>query len=254
MTAMNEARLRRWERGSEWPLAALALAFLLVYAWPILDPGLDPDLRRICSVTMWLIWAAFAFDYTARLVLAKDRSRFVRQNVIDLAVIALPMLRPLRMLRLILLLKAFNRAGASGLRGRVGTYLAGGVLVLGVVAALAVLDAERSDERANITTFGDALWWAITTMTTVGYGDQYPVTTTGRIVAAGLMLGGIALLGTVTALLASWLAERVALEAEEATEPLVAEIRALRRELEALQAACAVSAPTAPTGLHGHAP
>lgn len=228
MAAMTEARLRRWERRSEWPLAGLALAFLVVYAWPILDPDLHPQVRQVCAFIMWIMWVAFAVDYAARLWLAQDRAQFIRKNLLDLAVIALPMLRPLRMLRLVLLLKAFNRAGASGLRGRVGTYLAGGALVLGVVAALAVLDAERTHDKANITTFADALWWTIATMTTVGYGDQYPVTTTGRVVAAGLMLGGIALLGTVTALLASWLAERVALETEEATEPLIAEIRALR--------------------------
>jgi voltage-gated potassium channel Kch len=56
------------------------------------------------------------------------------------------------------------------------------------------LDAERADARANIRSFDDALWWSATTITTVGYGDHYPVTAQGRLVAAGLMLGGIALL------------------------------------------------------------
>ena len=82
--------------------------------------------------------------------------------------------------------------------------------LLAFCAALAVLDAERSSPDANITDFGDAIWWAITTMTTVGYGDRYPVTSVGRLVAFGLMIGGIALFGTVTATLASWLVETVA--------------------------------------------
>jgi voltage-gated potassium channel len=72
-----------------------------------------------------------------------------------------------------------------------------------------VLDAERGRPGANITDFGDAIWWAITAMTTVGYGDRFPVTGTGRFVTAGLMVGGIALVGVVTATLASWLVERV---------------------------------------------
>jgi voltage-gated potassium channel len=65
------------------------------------------------------------------------------------------------------------------------------------------LDAERSSPDANITDFGDAIWWAVTTMTTVGYGDRYPATSAGRMVAFALMIGGIALLGTATATLAS---------------------------------------------------
>ncbi|WP_052462619.1 potassium channel family protein [Nigerium massiliense] len=81
--------------------------------------------------------------------------------------------------------------------------------LLAFVGALAVLDAEREFPGGNITTFGDALWWAFTTMTTVGYGDLYPITTMGRFVAVGLMLGGIAILSTVTAAISSWMVERV---------------------------------------------
>jgi voltage-gated potassium channel len=89
---------------------------------------------------------------------------------------------------------------------------AGGASLLAFYAALAVLDVERSSSDANITDFGDAMWWAVTTMTTIGYGDRYPVTGVGRLVAFALMVGGIALLGTVTATLASWLVETVAAE------------------------------------------
>src|SRR5512133_3644135 len=100
-----------------------------------------------------------------------------------------------------------------------GIYVAGGNSLHALCAALAVLDAERSSPDANISDFGDAIWWAVTTMTPVGYGDHYPVTAAGRLVAFGLMIGGIALLGTVTATLASWLVETVAAEKEQ-TEDL----------------------------------
>jgi hypothetical protein len=100
-----------------------------------------------------------------------------------------------------------------------GIYVAGGTSLPALCAALAVLDAERSSPDANISDFGDAIWWAVTTMTTVGYGDHYPVTAAGRLVAFGLMIGGIALLGTVTVTLACWLVETVAAEKEQ-TEDL----------------------------------
>ena len=64
------------------------------------------------------------------------------------------------------------------------------------MAALGVLDAERASPDANIVTFGDAIWWAFVTITTVGYGDYYPVTTPGRVVAVLLMAGGVAVLSS----------------------------------------------------------
>lgn len=92
---------------------------------------------------------------------------------------------------------------------------------------LAITDAERGRPGATINGIGDGLWWSITTMTTVGYGDRYPVTTSGRFVAAALMLAGIALLGVVTATVASWLIERIddAKNQEAATQALVNELR-----------------------------
>jgi voltage-gated potassium channel len=121
------------------------------------------------------------------------------------------------------------------LRGRVGIYVAGGASLLAFCAALAVLDAERSSPDANISDFGDAIWWAVSTMTTVGYGDHYPVTPGGRLVAFGLMIGGIALLGTVTATLASWLVETVAAEKEQA-EDLQITVRRLEDKIDRLTA------------------
>jgi voltage-gated potassium channel len=150
-------------------------------------------------------------------------------------VIVLPLLRPLRLLRLIPLLSVLNRRAQIRLRGRVGIYIAGGASLLAFCAALAVLDAERSSPNANIRDFGDAIWWAVTTMTTVGYGDHYTVTAAGRLVAFGLMIGGIALLGTVTATVASWLVEAVAAEKEQA-EDLQITVRRLEDKIDRLAA------------------
>ncbi|MEJ3749138.1 potassium channel family protein [Actinomycetes bacterium KLBMP 9797] len=123
-------------------------------------------------------------------------------------------------------------------RGRVVAAIGVAVAAAGAVAALAVLDAERANPDANIRTYGDALWWAVTTITTVGYGDRFPTTTEGRLVAAVLMVSGIGLLGVVTASLASWFVERVGevARAEQSTQAkldaLTAEVRALRLRLD----------------------
>ncbi|NTW39853.1 MAG: two pore domain potassium channel family protein [Cellulomonadaceae bacterium] len=232
------SRVERWERRAEWPLLAAAVAFLAAYAVPIVNPSVSAQVTRVCSVVVVVTWVAFGVDYLGRFLLSESRGTFVRRNVFDLAVLVLPMLRPLRLLRFVTLLAVVNRNSARGLRGRVVVYVVAGTSLLVLCGALAVTDAERGASEANIRTVGDGLWWALSTMTTVGYGDRYPTTTTGRFVAGALMLGGIALLGVVTATLASWLVERVAEagESERAAthaqvEALTAEVQALRTEL-----------------------
>ncbi|MCW2904679.1 MAG: Ion transport 2 domain protein [Streptosporangiaceae bacterium] len=236
------SRLERWVEVTEWPLIVAALAFLVAYAWPILDRDLPAGVVLACTAITWVAWAAFTIDFCARVTLASDRRRYVLHHLLDLAVIALPLLRPLRLLRLVAVIGVLNRQAGSSLRGQVVVYVAGTTTLLSALAALAMLDAERDAPSANITSIGDALWWAVTTITTVGYGDRYPTTTTGRAIALGLMLAGIALLGVVTATLASWLVERVRAEnvADRAAtvahvEELMAEVRALRAELRDLQ-------------------
>jgi len=196
--------VERWERRAEVPLLLLALAFLVAYAWPVLDPRLDAGLSTFLTYVGWTVWVAFALDFVVRLSLAEDRAGYALRHWYDVALIALPLLRPLRLLRLLAFVRILNRSAAGNLVTRVTTYVAGtAVLALGL-GAIAVLDAEQDQPGATITTIGDALWWAATTVTTVGYGDLYPVTTAGRLVAVVLMVVGIALVGAVTASVAAW--------------------------------------------------
>lgn len=78
-----------------------------------------------------------------------------------------------------------------------------------LVSSLAILDAERDADHAQITSFADALWWSVVTASTVGYGDFVPQSTTGRIVASVLMFAAIGLVGLVSGALASWFVDRV---------------------------------------------
>jgi voltage-gated potassium channel len=194
--AADEPRVEAWNRRVDRPLTALAVAFLVAYAWSVLDRTISPGGRDVLEVLLTGTWVVFGLDYLVRIALARRRGRFVLRHLPDLAVLLLPMIRPLRVLRLVTVITVLHRRLHEDVRGKVLLYVAGSVTLVGFVAALSVLDAERD---ASITTFGDALWWTVTTITTVGYGDRYPVTVEGRIVAGVLMVGGIALLGVVTA-------------------------------------------------------
>jgi voltage-gated potassium channel len=99
--------------------------FLVAYAAPILRPDLGSSWPAVGELVTWVAWALFAVDYFARLALSHDRVAFVRSNLFDLAVVALPLLRPLRLLRLVTLLSVLNRHAGGSMRGRVAVYVAG---------------------------------------------------------------------------------------------------------------------------------
>ncbi|MEO6700917.1 MAG: potassium channel family protein [Jatrophihabitantaceae bacterium] len=230
------SRVARWERTTEWPLAVNALVFLGAFAWPILDSGLDGFWREVCRYADYAAWAIFLLDYLIRLALAEQRLRYASKHIPDLLMVALPVLRPLRLLRVLLLLRVLNRRAAQSLRGRVAIYVSGSATLVLCCAALAELDAERHSSQANIRTIGESLWWAATTMSTVGYGDYHPVTTEGRLVAVGLMLAGVALLGVVTASIAAWLIETVREVETESQAATRADLARLHTEIAELRA------------------
>lgn len=229
-------KLQRWEKATGGVLTASAVIFLAAWSWPLIDPDMAVWLRDLCDAFAWITWAMVAVDYVVRISLASDRKRYFIRNLFSLVVVLLPMLRPLRVLRLVTLLSAMNRRASTRLRGKVTTYAIGGSLLLIYCGGVAVLEAERGSPGASIATIGDALWWAITTMTTVGYGDYYPVTAEGKVIAAGLMVSGIALLGAVTATLASWLVDAVQTSEQDQTAVLLRELADMRADMAALRA------------------
>ncbi len=248
----EDGRLEAWERRTDYPLTALAVFYLVTYALQVLATRPGQSWWTWLDAVLWGVWALFVVDYVIRIGLANRRLRFVVRHPLDLLIVAAPFFRFLRLLRLVAAISTLGRVLRDDFRGRVGSYLLVSVSLLGFVAALGVFEAERDAPEASITTFGDALWWVLTTITTVGYGDLYPVTTEGRLVAGGLMVAGIAVLGTVTAAIATWFLEQVgARDAAEAVTPaaarrdpaevrhdeLLTELRDLRRRLDVLESA-----------------
>lgn len=204
MTANDRAST--WDRVSNGPLMVAALAFLAAYAIPIIWPAVPEGIRVACLVTALVVWAIFIADYAVRMWLAPEHLTYLRTHRMDLVVIVLPFLRFLRLLQMV---SRLNDKSPRRVRTRILLYVLGAACLLGFVAALAALNVERGAPGANITTLGDALWWAVVSMTTTGYGDRYPVTGAGRLAGIALMIGGTVILGTVTAALFSWMSERV---------------------------------------------
>ncbi|NYE94868.1 voltage-gated potassium channel [Psychromicrobium silvestre] len=228
-----------WQKHSQWPMVAASLIFLVAYSIQVIA-DLGPDQSRAIDLIITITWLAFGADYLISLLLAPKKVRWFLRNLHELVILVLPVLRPLRLLRLLTLLKILHRASGNALRGRIITYVIVSAGLLIYAGSLAVLDAEENAAGSNITNFWDALWWSMTTITTVGYGDHYPVTVLGRLVAIGLMIGGITVLGVVTASFASWLIERVknetVYETEQEDESLRIEISRLASEVARLSA------------------
>jgi voltage-gated potassium channel len=232
-----------WVRATDWLLIGLSLAFVFVLVAPLAFPHLTPDQQTALNAANIAIWLVFLVDYLVRLYLAPERWRFVRTHVIDLLVVAVPFLRPFRLLRLFAILAEFTRRTQRSLAGQatVLVFTVAGVIM--TVCAIVVFNVERTNHSSNIKTFPDALWWAVSTVTTVGYGDKYPHTEAGRAVAVVLMLTGIALVGTMTAAIAAWFvgsnqkANRKAAEEDEDQAQaersiLLAEMAAVRTALD----------------------
>jgi voltage-gated potassium channel len=216
----------RVERASALPLLIVSIALV-----PLLVVPLIVHLSHGWSETVddldLVVWGIFTLEYLTLLALSVNRWRFVRTHIIDLLLVCLPLLRPLRIVRSVRALRLLRlarlstvttkgiRLSRSRLASRGAAYALGVAVVLTLAASAVELDAEKA--QGNIKTFGDSVWWAMTTVTTVGYGDHYPVTTLGRAVAVVLMLVGISVLGIITAALAAWLV-KVSGEPEKLSE------------------------------------
>ncbi|MGO4804733.1 potassium channel family protein [Arthrobacter sp. 2MCAF15] len=201
-------RQETWQKYSEWPLVGAAFIFLAAYSVLVIAEPPEPYAAALAFV-MGSTWVAFGVDYLVKLLLAPHRGRWFVRHPLDLLMVVLPVARPLRLLRPFTLRRVMERAPGTAIRTRVMAYVILSAIILVYTVALSVLHFERAAPNANITTMGDSLWWATVTITTIGYGDYYPVTTPGRWAATALMIGGFAVLSMVTAAVSSWLVESV---------------------------------------------
>jgi len=245
-TEWRKRALEAFGRATELPMLALSLAIipLLVVPW-VAD--LPKTLDTTFVVLDWSIWAAFALELAVKTYLVERRRDYLVRHWFDVVIVAVPFLRPLRVVRSAraLRLLRLTRLGAFAVRGGVtlrtlmGRHGLQYSLLIGLVLFLASAGAVTWLERDGggpIGDFGTALWWAVSTVTTVGYGDAYPVTPEAKGVAVLLMLVGIVLFSVVTANVAALLVETDR-EAQDVTmADLMTELRHLREEVAALRA------------------
>lgn len=227
-------RLKKWKSVTEWPLTILSILFLVVYAWQILaEPTGLRD--RAANWTMNALWLVFALDYVISFALAEGKWKFFKTHLFDLAVVVLPIIRPLRALRVLTALNALHRTSGMALRGKIIIYVVACAVLLVLIGSLAVLDTERYAPGSNIHTWPQALWWTFVTITTVGYGDYAPVTATGRIIAFVLMLAGIGIIGVVTGTFGSWIVDEVSADEKKSTEITREQIEEVSKRLDHIE-------------------
>ncbi|MFJ9724437.1 potassium channel family protein [Streptomyces sp. NPDC101209] len=211
----DDTRRARWEQRTELPLAVASLAFLAAYAVRVLAPGLTDPLQTLALAVLLASWLLFAVNYAVLWHLSGQKLSFVRKHPLDAVVVVLPLLRPLRVVKVYEAVQRRHGKPRLALHARVILYSGLSTVLLGFAGALAVYQQERGAPGTTMKSFGDAVWWACATLSTVGYGDVTPVTPMGRVIAVGMMAVGLALLGAVTGTFASWLLQVFAREDDE---------------------------------------
>jgi voltage-gated potassium channel len=240
--------LERFQRQTAVPMLILALASLPLIVLPLLL-DLPPAADSTIYAVDWFIWAAFALEYLIRLYLAPEKWLFMRHNVVDVLVVILPFLRPLRVVRSVKVLRVLRLGRATVFIARAVDALRDvldrhrfnyTVFVAGIVTvggAFMVFEFERGAPEANIVNVGDSLWWALTTITTVGYGDRFPTTGGGRAIGAVLMVLGIALFGLLAASVsAMFIRKDVSKDVDPQLEEMSARLARIEATLDELRA------------------
>ena len=198
------------ERLLDWPMMVLALLFLVALVAEI-EPSVPPLWSRIAAIVDWSIWGIFAAEYIFLLVLATDRRHYVRTHLLQLVSVVVPAFRILRLTRFL----SFFRAGSSisialrqwaemrHLAHRRGAAFAGAGVVIVLLVGAYVMYLVEGPANQRFASYGLSLWWALVTVTTVGYGDASPVSLWGRVIAGIFMVVGIGVFGIVSATIAA---------------------------------------------------
>ena len=225
------------------------LALLMIVVVILESVATDPGLLLLAKLSGWIVWLGFLAELSVKIVLSSDRLRTMRESWLEVAIILLTppfierleALSPLRTARALRILRFARLAlpGLQALRGLRRLFGRHHLAYVSVAMLLVVLSGGITfflleGETGTVRHFGDAFWWAVVTVTTVGYGDITPKTGMGRLVALGVMLVGIGFLSVLTANIAAYFLEVRQETAEAAARDQLAAIEAKLTEVMAV--------------------
>ena len=228
----GEKNLAAWEERTSKPMFVASVLYLLAFAAPIMSTRIQEPYDGYLNIIQMILWGLFAADYCIRLYLAPRRLYFITHNLMNLAIVLLPAWRIVSFLAMIHLTTNRQYKRLSELAVKLFGYTA----IFIIMFALAIYSVESSEPGAMIRDLPTAYWWTFTTLATVGYGDVYPVTGIGRVIAVVVMLYGVGMVAVATGALASWIIEKIGGMEEQEYPATKADVDDLRQEISELRA------------------
>ena len=228
----GEKNLAAWEERSSRPMFVASVLYLLAFAAPIMSTRIQEPYDGYLNIIQMILWGLFAADYCIRLYLAPRRLYFITHNLMNLAIVLLPAWRIVSFLAMIHLTANRQYKRLSELAVKLFGYTA----IFIIMFALAIYSVESSEPGAMIRDLPTAYWWTFTTLATVGYGDVYPITGIGRVIAVVVMLYGVGMVAVATGALASWIIEKIGGREEQEYPATKADVDDLRQEISELRA------------------
>jgi voltage-gated potassium channel len=212
-----------YKKFTDFPFFVLGLVYLGLYSIQVLsqpDASTSQALEILSESIVWLFIVDLVIrvlGFGKRLFTLEGLVSFAKTNWLPILAALVPAFRSLRVLRVLIVLRGLAPYVQTRF-ARVGLVVSVTLPLLIYVSALSVFDAERAAEGSNIQTFADAFWWSIVSVTTVGYGDHFPVTDEGKMTAVLLMFVGVGLFSALTALLAAWVIGEVSAKVSDNKE------------------------------------
>ena len=228
----GEKNLAAWEERSSPPMFVASVLYLLAFAAPIMSTRIQEPYDAYLNIIQMILWGLFAADYCIRLYLAPRRLYFITHNLMNLAIVLLPAWRIVSFLAMIYMTANRQYKRLSELAVKLFGYTA----IFIIMFALAIYSVESSEPGAMIRDLPTAYWWTFTTLATVGYGDVYPITGIGRVIAVVVMLYGVGMVAVATGALASWIIEKIGGREEQEYPATKADVDDLRQEISELRA------------------